>query len=55
MRDICVLLLMAVAIINLFGVMFVYPASEQKMEYISLFNAGVAIITIFTLVFKGRK
>lgn len=55
MKDMCVVLLMAVAIINLFGVMLGYPESEVKMQIIFLFNVVIAIITIFTLVFGGRK
>lgn len=55
MREICILLQVVVAIMNLAGVMLGFPASPEKMNFIFGLNAGVALITIITLVFEKRK
>lgn len=50
MKNVCVLLLVIIVILNLVGVMLGYPASLEKMQFIFSLNAGVSITVLLFLI-----
>jgi len=55
MKEICILLMVMLVIINLAGLMLGMPATPEKLSFIFWMNSGAAIITLLSLIFEKRK
>lgn len=54
MKNVCVLLLLIIVILNLAGVMLGIPASPEKMQFIFSLSAGVSITVLLFLILSKQ-